>query len=391
MSLEGIADLPLHDGHVPPWLIRIMERLAKAILEIMVDEFGPDKVIERLANPLWFQALNNVIGMDWDSSGSTTVTLGILKKITWGKPELGIVILGGKGANARKVPEEIPKALRLLRLSTDNGVNYENISRLVAKIDTALLQDGYTLYHHSLILSESGKWAIVQQGMNVDKRMARRYHWKYDTKFYEDPHEAIAGIKHERVLNLVSRDARKAQKTILDLARENPSSVVREYSQILSSALGQKTIVEYITGTQTGLIKIDKNKKITYYSPLPTPEYLLRKLRTLREAYPKDLNELLLVKGVGSYVIRALALISDLIYNEPPSWNDPVTTPYDPFKYAYAIGGKDGVPYRVNRRQAEEVVITLENIISRAKIDGKERYMALKRLRRLSEKISIKI
>ncbi len=389
MRLEGISDLPLHDGHVPPWLAGIMKRLAKAILEIMVEEFGPDKVVERLSNPLWFQAFNNVIGMDWDSSGSTTVTTGILKEITWKNPELGLLVLGGKGKKARSVPEEIPLAVEILGLKTSVSEFLVKASRLVAKIDSAMLQDGYQLYHHSLIVSENGVWAIIQQGMNVEKKMARRYHWFQNTSFYDDPHKAVAGERQDLVLNLVASESRGARNTILDLARENPHNVVNEYSRVINILKGQRDLYTYITPTKTGVVRIRIGKKIIVYEPLPLPRELLQKLRRIYETSPSNMDELLLIKNVGPKTLRALALISDLIYNEPPSTRDPVNTPYDPFKYAYAIGGKDGVPYPVRRKDAEEVILTLEDIIKAAKIGEKEKLRALKRLRKL--RIPIKV
>lgn len=381
--MEGISDLPLHDGHVPPWLASIMKRLAKAILEIMVEVFGPDKVVERLSNPLWFQAFNNVIGMDWDSSGSTTVTTGILKEITWKNPELGILVLGGKGRKARSVPEEIPLAVETLGLKTSVSEFLVKASRLVAKIDSAMLQDGYQLYHHSLIVSENGVWAIIQQGMNVEKKMARRYHWFQNTSFYDDPHKAVAGERHGLVLNLVASESRGARSTILDLARENPYNVVNEYSRVINILKGQRDIYTYITPTKTGVVRIRMDKRIIVYEPLPLPGDLLRKLRRIYEVSPSNMDELLLIKNVGPKTLRALALISDLIYNEPPSTRDPVNTPYDPFKYAYAIGGKDGVPYPVRRKDAEEIILTLEDIINKARIGEKEKLRALKKLSRL--------
>ncbi len=383
MPLEGIADLPLHDGHVPQWLARIMKRLAKAILEIMVVEFGPDKVVERFSNPLWFQAFNNVIGMDWDSSGSTTVTTGILKEVTWRYPELGVLVLGGKGDRARNVPYEVPRAVEILGLSDNVGKELVEASRLIAKIDSSMVQDGYSLYHHAVFVSENGYWAIVQQGMNVEVRMARRYHWLRGTTFFIDPHRAVSGHKHDHVLNLVSKGSIGTQKTILDLSRESPEKVIGEYTRLLNMARGQRSLTEYITPTRTGFVGFNGIGRIVYYRPLPLPMNLLRSLRRLYEAYPSSLKELLLVRGVGPSTLRALALISDLIYNEPPSWRDPVNTPYDPFKYAYAIGGKDGIPYPVRRDEAEKVIVTLEDIIRSARLGDREKLYALKRLRRL--------
>ncbi|MCD6196418.1 MAG: DUF763 domain-containing protein [Staphylothermus sp.] len=384
MMLEGISELPLHEGHVPPWLARIMKNLAKAILEITVMEFGPDKVVERLSNPLWFQAFNNIIGMDWDSSGSTTVTIGILKEVTWSNSELGILVLGGKGKNARKVPEEIPRAVEVLDLGTQYEELLERASRLIAKIDSAMLQDGYSLYHHSLIVSENGVWSIIQQGMNIDAKMARRYHWYMPKRLFDNPHSAVSGIKHELVLNLVSDKSRKTRSTILDLARETPNKIHRLINEALRRIRGDKTILEYITPTKTGVIRhIGEENKIILYKPLKITRRLLENLKKIYEIQPNNYEEFLLIRGIGPRTIRALTLVSDLIYNEPPDTRDPVNSPYDPFKYAYAIGGKDGVPYPVNRKEAEEVISILENIVSEAKIGEKEKLFVLRNLSRI--------
>jgi len=386
MGFEGIAELPLHDGHVPGWLMKIMLRLARAILFIMVEEYGPDKVVERFANPLWFQAFNNVIGMDWDSSGSTTVTTGVLKSVTWKNSELGFLVLGGKGDRAKRVPEEVPLAVDLLGL--DKPVDYYvKVSRLIAKIDSAMLQDGYTLYHHTLFLSNSGKWCIVQQGMNPVNKLARRYHWLETNNYYNDPHKAVSGYRENLVINMIASESRGLRKTLLDLARERPTSILNEYSKLYSLLKKQRLLEDYILPTKTGLAITDQREKITIYKPLPLPNELLAKLRRIYEYNPDNLDELLLIRGVGPKTLRALALISDLVYNEPPSHRDPVNTPYDPFKYSYAIGGKDGIPYPVDRRVAEEVIYTLEDIIHRARIGEKEKIRALKNLSRIKFRI----
>lgn len=383
MELEGIADLPLHGGRVPPWLASIMKRLAEAIITLMVEEYGPGKVVERLSNPLWFQALNNVIGMDWDSSGSTTVTTGILREITWRRQDLGILVLGGKGARARSVPAEIPVAAERLGLPSSRVEELVKGSMLTAKTDSALLQDGYTLYHHALIVAETGEWAVIQQGMNTDTRMARRYHWYNPRRFVDDPHSSVAGRKHGTVLNIVASESRGARKTMLDLAREKPEKTLRDYMEAYRRLKGMPSILSYITGTGTGAVGFDPEKKALIYKPLPLSRRLLDKLRKLYEAQPESIEDLLLIRGVGPSTIRALILISDLVYGEPPSTRDPVDTPFDPFIYAYAVGGKDGVPYPVDKRKALEVVETLEQIIESARIGNKEKIRALKRLSRI--------
>jgi len=220
--------------------------------------------------------------------------------------------------------------------------------------------------------------------MNPSIKMARRYHWIRDTTYFIDPHKAIAGYNHgNSVLNLVSRESMGTQKTIIDLVRERPENIIDQYTSLIHIVNRQRSLQEYITPTKTGVVEVKRVEKIVYYKPLPIPKKLLEKLKKIYDTYPSNLKELLLIKGIGSSTLRALALISDLIYNEPPSWKDPVNTPYDPFKYAYAIGGKDGIPYPVKRNDAEKIIITLEDIIKQAKFGNKERLYALKRLRKL--------
>lgn len=373
MEIEGIADLPLHTGHVPPWLIPIMRKLSRAILDIMLIEWGPQKVVERLSNPLWFQAFNNVIGMDWDSSGSTTVTLGILKEVVNPKED-GLAVLGGKGKNALKVPEE----LHSLNFDIDAD-KLANISRLVAKVDTTLVQDGHQLYHHSMLVTEKGYWGIIQQGMNEETKFARRYHWKNTENFTVDPHEAIAGKKGIAV-NIIEKQKENTRKLVLDLLRQDPRKIINELQQAKAILKGQATIESWINGAS--FVGISKEAKIIYMRPLDERK-IKPILEKLYESNPENLEGALL-EGLGPSTARALYLISDLIYREPPSYNDPVNMPYDPFKYAYAIGGKDGIPYPVNRRVAEEVIITLEDIIQKAKLESNEKKFSLNKLRGLS-------
>ncbi|AWR96403.1 DUF763 domain-containing protein [Acidianus sulfidivorans JP7] len=375
MEIEGIADLPLHTGHVPSWLVPIMKRLSKSIIDIMILEWGQKKVIERLSNPLWFQAFNNIIGMDWDSSGSTTVTLGILKDVINPKEE-GIAILGGKGKNALKVPEEVE---RLSKIFDIDPFEMTKISKLVAKVDTTLLQDGHQLYHHSMIISEDGYWGIIQQGMNEETKFARRYHWKNTNNFIVEPHEGIAGIRGKAV-NIIEKNYENSRKLVLDLLRENPKNIISEIQMAKAMLKGQTTLESWINGAT--FITSSKDARIIYMKPLDERK-IKPVLEKLYEANPNNLEEALL-EGLGPSTAKALYLISDLIYNEPPSYNDPVNTSLDPFKYAYAIGGKDGIPYPVNKKVAEEVIVTLEDILAKAKLDSSDKEFTLKKLRDLS-------
>ncbi|MGC9012299.1 DUF763 domain-containing protein [Thermogladius sp.] len=388
MSLEGVAELPLHEGSVPTWLLRIMERMSLAILRIMVEEFGPDKVVERFSNPLWFQGFNNVIGMDWDSSGSTTVLTGVLKSVTWRSPDLGLLVLGGKGGNARRVPQEVATATRLFDLGDEKARELEKASRLVAKVDSALFQAGYTLYHHALFLSENGVWSIVQQGMNLEKKTARRYHWKHGTSFFSDPHEAVSGTPSGKVLNIVDSRAEGLRRVLDDLVKEGLERVSSLYSQVYNSLKGQVSLTTYLTETGSGSITrvAYGDKGLLVYQPLPHPFEVHRLFKSI-DVVVDGFEDLVLARGVGAKTMRALALVSHLVYDEPPGFDDRVDTPLDPFVYSYAIGGKDGVPYRVRRREAEEVVSTLEDIINRAKLGDKDKLRAFKKLRELKIRV----
>ncbi|MEM3328504.1 MAG: DUF763 domain-containing protein [Saccharolobus sp.] len=373
MEIEGIADLPLHTGHVPSWLVPIMKRLAKAIIEIMLIEWGPYKVIERFSNPLWFQGFNNAIGMDWDSSGSTTVTLGILKEVIDPKVN-GFAVLGGKGKNALKVQEEID----LLPYDVDKA-KLKRISKIVAKVDTTLVQDGHTLYHHTLMVTEDGKWGIIQQGMNLETKFARRYHWKEVENLIVEPHSAIAGIKSNIAVNVIEKNKEKTRKLLLDLLREDPRKIVSLYKQAEATLKGQTTLDMWVKGGSVGIIS--KEARLIYMKPVDINR-IYEVLKNIYELNPTTFEDAL-VNGLGPSTARALYLISDLIYNEPPSYNDPVNYPYDPFKYAFAVGGKDGIPFPVNRRVAYEVIYTLEDFISRAKIDSRDKEFSIKKLKEL--------
>ena len=388
MSIKGYAELPLHEGHVPRWLAELMKKLARGIVEIIVLEYGPSELVRRLSSPLWFQAFNNIIGMDWDSSGSTTVTMGILRQVL-GEGDLGVLIVGGKGKMMLRVPEELPQAVEKLGISNSRIEELVTASRLSAKIDSSLLQDGYKLYHHAVIVSEDGLWGVIQQGMNVDEKLARRYHWLSSEirDFVVEPHYGIASNRKATALNLIARDAEDARKVIVDLAKENPRKTSRLIAEASRIIRGDQSILNWLYDRElsASIIGYDKRLKIIYYRPVRLTKKLLRTLNTLYESQPRNMRELLLVRGVGPETIRALALVSDLIYREPPSWTDPVTDPIDPFRYAYAFGGKDGIPYPIKRKAMREAIEFLKEAVEKARIGDKERIRALKRLRRLLE------
>ncbi|AHF80226.1 DUF763 domain-containing protein [Thermococcus paralvinellae] len=353
---RGIAELPLHGGHVPPWLAARMKRLARLVLILLVDEYGTKGVLERLADPVWFQALNNLIGMDWDSSGSTTVTTGILKEIL-SKEEFGIKAAGGKGAKSRETPAQLRDICEKYEL---NSSEYVRISRLVAKVDTVALQTGYQLYHHVFFIDEEGNWAIVQQGMNPKIKLARRYHWFDAESFTLEPHKGISGIKLEYALNTVDKNAREYQRTLLDLVKEDPRKLERELRTITAVAKGYKPLIVYKPYEKLNLFDT-----VTRYKSLGQIELNQRALELARELDIKNYDELLLLKGLGPSTLRALSLVLELVYDVHPSWRDPVTHPPDPFKFAYAVGGKDRVPFPIDKPTYDELISFLEKLVEK--------------------------
>lgn len=376
----GFADLPLHLGHVPKWLATLMKKLAKEIVEIIIIEYGTSKFLERLSNPLWFQALNNAIGMDWDSSGSTTVTTAILKEVL-NNTNIGVMIAGGKGAISRNTPNEIQKFGLRIGLSSSKVNDLIKISKLSAKVDTALLQDGFTLYHHTLIFDDKGNWVVVQQGMNLKNKTARRYHiaWFKALDITEEPHTGISSNYLGKPLNLLDIRSRPCKKVIIDLLNENPRKVINLMHEVNRELKGIKTLTQSIR-------KLRINPSIPYYKPIKLTKGLLNKLTHAYEIKPQKIEDALLIGKLGPETFRALSLISELIYREPPSLNDPVSHPYDPLKYAFTVGGKDGIPFPVKRELMISIIKELSEIIKSSKLGNKEKLIALRSLRKYAPK-----
>ncbi|ADM28617.1 protein of unknown function DUF763 [Ignisphaera aggregans DSM 17230] len=387
MYITGASELPLHSGHVPPYLLQYMKRLGKAIAMYILDEFGPTTLVKRLSDPLWFQAFNNVIGMDWDSSGSTTVVLYVLKDFANVNTfkDIGFAILGGKGIDSRQISEELKALERYSNLDIDR-LSYS--SRLSAKIDGVALQDGYTLYIHGMAISEDSTWTIIQQGMNINIKQARRYHI-YSSNIItaeNDPHSGIACNNVGVALNLIDRESHRARKTIIDIVNDDVHSVIREIAEINRMLRRNSTLTKWINkehSISTNKRYIDPNKNPLFYRPITNLSRIENILRHIASIEPKNFDELLLMRNVGPETIRALALVADIIYSDTPSFRDPVTHAIDPFIYAYAHGGKDGIPYPIKINVMKESIEFLERAIIEAKIDDKTKKDSLKRLHRL--------
>lgn len=364
--LKGTADLPLHYGSSPRWLFERMTKLARAVSEIIVDEYGEKVFLEKLSNPYWFQSFACILGFDWHSSGTTTVTMGALKEaLKTSELSEEIVVVGGKGKTSRKTPDEIKKFGEKFNISDKKISNLIKASKLAAKIDNAALQDGFQLYHHSFVFTLTGLWAIIQQGMNPNSKYARRYHWlsNPELNFVNDPHAAIACNKIVKPLNMVAKEAEETRKCSVDLVRENPVHL----KKISAQSFLQTTLTSFSNSFSMPKEHFPKIKKLN----------LKLNFKILKEAYetqPQNYEELLLIKGISAATIRALALISNLIYGTELSWRDPC-------KYAFAHGGKDGWPYPVNKKQYDKSIEILKEAIEQAKLEKKEKLIALKKLK----------
>lgn len=365
MRRTGVAELPLHYGKAPYWLVTRMVKLAHEITTIIVDEYGPDELLRRVSDPYWFQALGCALGYDWHSSGVTTVLTGVLKKAV--EPDMHrLVVCGGKGKTSRKTPEEITEAASPFGLSTSKIEALQYASRMSAKVDNAAVQAGYQLYHHAFFVSETGEWAVVQQGMSDHDRTARRYHWlsEHVQSYVVEPHDAIVGdTKRDVALDLTAKESENCRKVSTDLAKEKPERFIR----LLNSVRPAR---------QTSLQKWMPEARSSKYDVewLSMPKTINWKLaKRLYEFQPENYEQLLGLRGVGPATVRGLALVAELVYGAAPSWKDPV-------KYSFAYGGKDGVPYPVDRKAMDESVEILENAIRNAKIGNDDKLKSLKRL-----------
>ena len=369
MPKTGIANLPLHGGKAPRWLFRRMVSLSQAITDVILLEYGKKELLSKLSNPFWFQALACVLAWDWHSSGATTVTCGALKEAI-SPEEYGLAIVGGKGKASMKTLEEIDSIGELLNISSSKLAAFKYASRMAAKIDNAAIQDGHSLYHHSFIFTEDGLWGVIQQGMNEQTNYARRYHWFSDRvqSYVCEPNNEILGeTRQPAVLNMTSAASETSQKICVDLVNDRPQHLRRDWAQLTKHGT-QHTLDQWISPfiPQLPVPCLDMPRTLNW-----------RKMQAIYDVQPRDYEELIALRGVGPSTIRALALIADLVYNQKASWIDPI-------KYTFAHGGKDGVPYPVDKPTMDESTEILRRAVAQAKIGEKEKLRALQSLHAFS-------
>ena len=350
----GIANLPLHYGKAPRWLFDRMTKLAREITIAVTTEFGPEEMLRRLSDPFWFQAFGCVLGYDWHSSGVTTTVCGALKEGIKGlETDLGLFVAGGKGRTSRKTPAEIESVGHLIKADASSLVY---ASRMSAKVDNSALQDGYQLYHHTFCFTTDGSWSVIQQGMNEVNRYARRYHWLGEkvTDFVCEPHSAICSQGRGETLNLVATESEPARDTIAQIATEDkPEKIIAQLKKLKTLELPSRH----------HLILQDIH-----------PDRLAKIFLQTYEQQPEDFEKLLGLEGVGPKTLRALSLISELVYEVPVSFRDPA-------RYSFAHGGKDGHPYPVDRKTYDRSIEILRQALERAKIGDSEKIAAFRRLK----------
>jgi hypothetical protein len=365
---SGSADLPLHGGRVPRWLAERMTRLGTVISQAIVHHYGRDELLRRLAHPFWFQSFGAVMGMDWHSSGITTSVVGALKRgLTPLQGELGIHVCGGRGSHSRKTPQE----LRAIgdRVGFD-GDALAQASRLVAKVDSAAVQDGFDLYLHGFVVTDDGHWVVVQQGMNGERRQARRYHWLSEglVSFVDDPHAAIEGPGQGDIINLADRRAAHSRTGQLDLlARLGPDKIAGELAKL------ERPDIALAPPAQPLL----PNLVMPAHHDVRTGDVIAGRLRrtlaAAAERGPRDFPELLLTPGVGARTVRALAMVAEVVHGAPYRFSDPA-------RFSLALGGKDRHPFPVPLRVYDETIRVLKSAVHGAKLGREEELAALRRL-----------
>ena len=351
MKRSGVADLPLHGGRVPPWLVERMTKLGTAITENIVHHYGTSTFLSRLSDPFWFQAFGAVMGMDWHSSGITTSVMGALKRgLVSRADELGLYICGGRGRFSRNTPNELRSIAERRGFDADSLVR---TSRLTARVDNNAIGDGFQIYLHSFVVTSKGEWAVVQQGLNDQNGMARRYHWHSATvrDFVAEPHTGIIGENQGTIMNLVDSRADRAQTALLDIANEHPEKTLQA-ARYLRMPAHHEVQARNVDLKRLGAL--------------------------LAVAYEKDLHdfaELLLLEKLGPRTLQSLALVAEVVHGAPSRFNDPA-------RFAFAHGGKDGHPHPVPLKTYDESLNFLRKSLDAAKVGQTDKVDGFKRLDR---------
>jgi uncharacterized protein len=353
---SGTADLPLHGGRVPAWLADRMTELGTAIAEQVILNYGVSEFLTRLSDPFWFQSYGAVMGMDWHSSGITTSVLGALKRgINPRFSELGLMVCGGRGRHSVRTPDE----LRSFSMKTGlDGDALARTSRLTARVDNNAVVDGFQLYLHSFVVTRSGEWAVVQQGMNPENHLARRYHWHSATvrDFVSDPHAAVVGKPQGEIVNLVDARAGRAQSALLSITRQPLANVLND-ARKLTMPMHHEVRAKDIDLKRLGAV-----------------------LAVAHEEDLRDFASLLLVEGLGPRTLQSLVLIAEVVHGAPSRFSDPA-------RFSFAHGGKDGHPFPVPLKTYDESLAVLRRSLEAARLEHTEKLEGFRRLDRLTRTV----
>jgi len=377
---RGIATFTLDYGKCPAWLFERMKRLGKEMAQVIVMEYGPEEFIKRLADPVWFQSLGTVLAFDWNASGLTTILTAALKEALRGEEkELGIFICGGKGKTSRKTPAQIQNWGQNLNFSSLQVKNLIYNSKMAAKVDSSLVQDGFQIYHHSFFFTKSGAWTVVQQGMNMASQTARRYHWFSENikDLVCEPHSGISSELRVPTLNLVAQQSQNTRQMSTELVQSGYATLMKDIELLRhnSSELHKMAQLRLKDDNLT-LLQLE-NKEFTWYpvaiEDFSKSRYLKKILAKICDQKPENYECLLSQDGVGPKTIRALALVSEVIYGAEPSYEDPA-------RYSFAHGGKDATPYPVDRITYDQTIETMKKVVAKTKIGIFEKQKIIKRL-----------
>lgn len=379
---RGIATFTLDYGKCPKWLFDRMVMLGREMMHVIVSEEGPDAFIRRIGDPVWFQSLGTVLAFDWNASGLTTILTAALKEAIRGEEHnLGIFICGGKGKTSRKTPDEIFTWGSRLAFSEKNTRALSYNSRMAAKVDSALIQDGFQIYHHTFFFTKNGAWTVVQQGMNKENQTARRYHWHSETAkdLIREPHSGISSqINISNVLNMTANESEKNREISADLTHQSFGVLMKDIQLLRRyySPLSKMVSLGNGEGKQLTLLELENKEFKTHpvvMEDFSKSAYLEKILWKLCDEQPESYEKLLSTQGVGPKTIRALALVSEVIYGAKPSYEDPA-------RYSFAHGGKDATPYPVDKKIYDETIGTMKRYVEKIKIPILEKKEIVKRL-----------
>ena len=381
MFKRGIATFTLDYGKCPRWLFERMTKLGREMARVIVAEYGPDEFVKRIADPVWFQALGTVLAFDWNASGLTTILTAALKEAIRGEErDLGIYICGGKGKTSLKTPEEIQLKGSRAEFPQPKINSLEYNSHMAAKVDSSLIQDGFQIYHHSFFFSSGGAWAVVQQGMNEKNVTARRYHWFSDEvkSIVIEPHSGIISDGKNTGLNMTARKSGNTQKISTELVQGSYNTLMKDLKLLRKYSTPQSEVVSIGNRrqelTKMNLTDLDFKTHPVLLEDFSKSKYLQKILYEVSEIKPKTYEELVAQKGVGPKTIRALALTAEVIYGAKPSYVDPA-------RYSFAHGGKDFIPYPVDRPTYDQTIRVMRELVQKMKVGYSERNKIMNRIK----------